>query len=325
MHLFRKTLSIALALGFRLCLPAQPALFSPAPVFDFGERRSGEVIEHTFTLENQGDQVLRIHRIRSSCGCTVPKIGKEILNPGETTEVTVRLDLAGRSGTQRQNITLSSNDPKQPAFTLSATGEALPSIRIEPRTLNFQQIEATARPEGRIFLQSTTGKPFDLKNVTSNNNRVELRVVAAADRMSAEIFVTPLPQKGEGHFTDVLIIETSEEDLASVRALVMWQISSGVSLSPAVLSLVMADPPQALTRFLMVRGNAKLEKPLEVTSAEWPGRDVEILISDVGNFGWRIELKNFVPQAEMNREEILLHTNAPGFETLRVPVRVLKP
>jgi hypothetical protein len=32
-----------------------------------------------------------------------------------------------------------------------------------------------------------------------------------------------------------------------------------------------------------------------------------------------------IPSADMHRQELLIHTNAKGFETLRVPVRVLQP
>ena len=304
---------------------AQPLIFSAAPEYNFGEKRTGEVVEHSFVLENRGNQLLRIHRVRSSCGCTVPKLSKEEILPGDSAEVTVRVDLAGRSGTQRQNVTLNTNDPQQPAFTLSVTGEAQPSIRIEPRTLNFQIVDPTALPSGVIRMESTTGRAFTIKKITTNNQRVDTKVVAAGDGLSAEVIVNPRAQQGEGHFTDVLIIETSEEDLASTRVLVMWQISKDVSVSPGQLSLVVPDKPQPISRFLMVRGTARLEKPLEVTSVEWPGRDVNVLISDTGEFGWRIEIKDMIPSADMHRQELLIHTNAKGFETLRVPVRVLQP
>ncbi len=306
-------------------LAAQPRIAAPSPEFDFGQQRSGAVVEHRFRIENRGDKVLKIHRVRASCGCTVPELERRELRPGESGEVGVRLDLAGRSGPQRQHITLSTNDPAHPSFTLSVLGEAVPGILIHPRTLNLGLFEPGESPSGTIELRSTTGTPFEIRRLTPNNRRVEARVETAEDGLSARIAVTPLPQSGQGHFTDILLLETSDPDLASVRILVMWQISSGVSVSPAVLSLVLSDSPTPTSRFFMVKGSPKLPQPLAVTGAEWPGREIPFEITDTGEFGWRVEVRDLVPAPEMHREQILLHTNAPGFETLKIPVRVLHP
>ncbi len=246
------------------------------------------------------------------------------LEPGEEKKLTVELNLSGRIGKQMQQVILHTNDPENRTYRLKMQGEAVPEIQVEPRTLNLQQTQPDEPHQGTVTLTSTTGKPFTIQKATANRDRLEIEIERAEDGLSSAVKVTPKPQDGQGHFTDVLEVETSNDSMSSIRILVMWQISTGISVAPGQLNLVTGQNEQAIDRYLMVRGYEGLEKPLEVTKVEWPGRDVDITWQDTQRFGWRIHLKSFVPDPDMHGEEILIHTNAEGFETLRIPVRVVK-
>lgn len=303
---------------------ADPVLFVDQADYEFGEQRSGTVVEHAFMLENRGTGTLKISDIKTSCGCTTSGESAMAIAAGEKKPLVVKIDLHGRSGPQTQHVRLSTNDPDRQTFNLKLSGEAVPDIRVEPRTLNLMQTDPDAPHEGILTLTSTNGKPFEVTSVTVNRDRVTASVEAAEDGLSAKIKVLPRPQEGQGHFTDVLEINTSNPDVQAVRVLVMWQVSTGVSVSPGQLNLVLSDTDLRLDRYLMVRGYPGLKEPLQVTSVEWPGQDVEIGFIDTEKFGWRIHLKSFRPQPGMKNTEILIHTNAEGFETLKIPVRVLE-
>lgn len=64
------------------------AVFEPK-VYDFGDVEFGQIAKYEFTLGNEGDQVLEINRVSTSCGCTKAKISQESLAPGEKTKVLV--------------------------------------------------------------------------------------------------------------------------------------------------------------------------------------------------------------------------------------------
>ncbi|MGA0333839.1 MAG: DUF1573 domain-containing protein [Kiritimatiellia bacterium] len=305
-------------------LRAQPVIFCEQAVVDFGEKPSGTVVEHVFLIENRGDDVLKISEIRSTCGCTTPGEKTMVILAGEQKELRVVMDLKGRSGPQNQQVTLFTNDPEQRSFDLRISGEAVPEIRVEPRTLNLKQVGGDRPHEGEILLTSTKGEPFKITSVKASRDRVRASLKMAEDGKSAKILVQPRSQKGQGHFTDVLVIETDHPEVREVRVLVMWQVSTGVTVAPGQMSLVLRDNSPRLDRYLMVRGYPGMSEPLEVTGVEWPGQEVEIAFADTEKFGWRIHFKSFEPQASMDGGEILIHTNAEGFETLRIPVRVLK-
>src|SRR5579883_1977270 len=52
--------------------------------YDFGTVDRGVWLKHKFTLTNTGDAPLTLSRTYATCGCTVPKLTKNKLAPGET-------------------------------------------------------------------------------------------------------------------------------------------------------------------------------------------------------------------------------------------------
>ena len=76
-----------------------------------------------FKFTNTGDGPLVIHQAIASCGCTVPQYPKEPIKPGESGEITVTYNGAGKfPGHFRKSITLRTN-AKQEVVRLYVEGE----------------------------------------------------------------------------------------------------------------------------------------------------------------------------------------------------------
>ncbi len=68
----------------------------------------------TFKFKNTGNGPLVIHQAIASCGCTVPQYPKEPIKPGESGEVTVTYNGAGKFlGHFRKTITLRTNSENE--------------------------------------------------------------------------------------------------------------------------------------------------------------------------------------------------------------------
>lgn len=108
--------------------PATNAAVSAAPAgptttitfdeteFDFGTVTDGEVVEHTFTFTNTGNEPLVISDARGSCGCTVPDWPKEPIAKGKEGKVTVRFDSKRKVGDRRQKVTITANTEPAQSF-----------------------------------------------------------------------------------------------------------------------------------------------------------------------------------------------------------------
>ena len=83
----------------------------------------------TFKFTNTGDGMLIIHQAIASCGCTVPQYSKEPIKPGESGEIVVTYNGAGRfPGHFKKSITVRTNG-KNEIVRLYITGDMTPSTK----------------------------------------------------------------------------------------------------------------------------------------------------------------------------------------------------
>lgn len=86
-----------------------PAFSFNEEFHDFGNIEEGLTVEHIFKFTNSGDAPLIISNAQGSCGCTVPQYPRNPIAPGETGEIKVSFNSAGRAGKQDKRVTLSAN------------------------------------------------------------------------------------------------------------------------------------------------------------------------------------------------------------------------
>lgn len=77
--------------------------------WDFGKITEGERVEHTFKFTNVGNSDLVISSATASCGCTIPSPPKEPIAPGESSEIKVEFNSAGKSDMVTKDITILAN------------------------------------------------------------------------------------------------------------------------------------------------------------------------------------------------------------------------
>ncbi len=95
---------------------ATPRLTVDRELYEAGEFVQGVFVEHTFVLRNSGTSPLQISRVRANypcCATFTPRLAGTQLQPGDTTELTVRFRTAGYAS-RRQPIDV--------VTTVSATG-----------------------------------------------------------------------------------------------------------------------------------------------------------------------------------------------------------
>jgi hypothetical protein len=91
---------------------------------NFGKMKQGDVVECAFKVTNTGSEPLIIEEAHGSCGCTVPDYPKEPIPAGQTRDIKVKFNSAGKKGNQSKTVTLTANsDPIQSVLTIKAEVE----------------------------------------------------------------------------------------------------------------------------------------------------------------------------------------------------------
>jgi len=125
--------ALASAFGILLLLPvlcfADPQMVLKQQIHDFKSVFEGEILSYTFDVLNQGDEDLKIERVKSECTCSVAHFDS-LIAPNAQGKITIEIDTNGFQGPERWVARIFSNDPKWKEAVLDLRAQVKPVITI---------------------------------------------------------------------------------------------------------------------------------------------------------------------------------------------------
>lgn len=100
--------------------------------YDFGNVKAGELVKYKFMIANNGDDLLKIENVITSCGCTAAALDKKELKPGESVPLGIEFNSTGRSGPQAKYISIMCNDKATPQVRLTVKGNVILEPKKDP-------------------------------------------------------------------------------------------------------------------------------------------------------------------------------------------------
>jgi hypothetical protein len=97
------------------------------PQYFFGSVAPTATVTRVFTLRNEGDTTFVAGPLRTACGCTVARIDRRLVGPGETAQVTVVFRAERRQGPQNLPVYLLSADSAAPVLRFYLEGRVEPA------------------------------------------------------------------------------------------------------------------------------------------------------------------------------------------------------
>ncbi len=94
-----------------------------------------------YRFTNKSDRTVRIHDVKTSCGCTAATPDKKIYEPGESGEIRAVFRFGGRQGVQAKTITVETSDDRQ------AGSEPLKLLVKIPTLVQFATSYVIFKPE----------------------------------------------------------------------------------------------------------------------------------------------------------------------------------
>jgi hypothetical protein len=105
-------------------------------IFDFKQVYEGQSVTHNFLVFNQGNDTLKVERVKTTCSCSVVSFDSAI-PPGEHGNVTVKVDTHGSDGRERWGVTLFTNDPTWKEAGLDLRADVRPAIVLSGSAVQF--------------------------------------------------------------------------------------------------------------------------------------------------------------------------------------------
>jgi hypothetical protein len=171
-------------------------------------------MEAVFPFRNNGDEVVTITRLGSSCGCTVPELEKRDYAPGEGGEIKALFSFGSRQGPQVKRVTVSAVDEvgRRSQQTLTLRTEIPAWADLSPRILRWELGSDGAAREVRLRIDhpeqirgpEVVAQPdhFTLERVDPEPGLIlyRIRPVATDERLTERIaFQLAVEADGEVH------------------------------------------------------------------------------------------------------------------------------
>lgn len=277
--------------------PQEPSKGQPEPrivvaedAFDFGDVQLGSESHHDFQVSNTGDGMLHLVSGGTSCAkCTIEKLPRADLAPGETESITITYHPGGL-GAFRQTATILTNDPLHPRVSLVVSGKVVSMLQAVPEDVVFSRLVSneSAKAEVRVFCHT--------------NEPLEILGYQFQDTETAKLFeaqIDPLPQ--------------DELDKEGAHSGVLVRITALAGLPPGTLrQKLVLQTNQHVAPNLAIPIQGRVDGEIAVMGSGW---DSDRGVLSLGE----------VKGGEGERRQVFLLVRGPGRHDVRVKAGKCNP
>ena len=296
-------------------------IFFKNPDYNFGQIYKGQKIEHVYTFENRGKDILEIKKVKTSCGCTAAILTTDTILPGETGEIRAIFSSGSASGNIKKSITVSSNDPDTPKYRLTIFGEIIKDLIIKPEHIDFGSVCTGEKTSKTVSIKSQTEPDFKIKKITPSTPFVDAKIVG--EENGEYLIKIALKHNSEiGSFSGGIYLETNSQIESKVNIPFFGEIAGDISTYPKKIYYGSVVKGKELSQKLYVKVNKSNIEILEIKTSpdyistriiekkegESPHYLIEVILhpeATIGNIGGLLELHTNSKTQPVTRISIL--------------------
>jgi hypothetical protein len=232
---------------------------------DFGYVARGAKAEHEFVLSNIYLEDVHIAGVRSSCGCTTPRIKQRWLKTYEKGAIIAHFNTPSFLGRKGATLTVTLDKPFYAEVQLHVTGYVRSDVVFNPGGAQLGSVDQGTPAEARLTVSYAGRSDWKILGVKSANRHLSGKVVETArggGRVSYELLVHLDRSAPVGYLNDHLLLISNDRRSAQVPVPVEGRVVSAVTVSPASLFMGAVEPGKQVTKQLVVRG----KRPFRILS-----------------------------------------------------------
>jgi hypothetical protein len=261
-------------------------------------------VNHTFVLKNTGDSDLIITSVRAACGCTATSLSKQSIPPGESADISTKLNLSGRTGTLRKTIRIESNDPATPALELALKGQTADDFDIQPPTLILRKSSPTQPASGFVRIQANNRSAFDISETVSATGTLKLRADPMPDENAFQLSATSAEGLPPGQHADTVTVTTSLKGGKTLSLPALVIVPAPISVAPSKIVLE-ENPETPVSRMIVLK--APTSEKLEISRVDTPDPGITTKAQALGSFGIRLLIENLLATSKLDRKTLQVH------------------
>ncbi len=287
---------------------------------DFGVMGRYQRRSHVFILKNSGTADLRVRLLKTTCKCTLGKLDKDVIPPGQTLEVQLEWKANSDEAEFRQSATLETNDIDRSTVILTVHGrldrelEAIPSQfavgRIGANESRVLQLQVFGHMEDPLNIRRSGWSESDIAQFFSLEQRgMTSEEIAAQPRATSGVVISVkiIPGLPLGAFQQSLRLFTDRSEDAFLEVPMSGTIVSDLS--------VIAGSFYDVDRQLIRLGNV----------SQRTGKSVELHVMVKGEHRQRVRLQIAEVRPEWLRVKVGEPQPLREGRVIRYPVTVEVP
>lgn len=133
--------------------------------FDFGIIEEEANVSHSFPIYNKGSSSLLIKKIITSCSCTKAETDKEIIEPGDFTNISIFYKARPLKMQDFVEVSVITNSKKIPVLSFQMNGFIKNKLFWSPSSISLNK----RKPSGEILISKNYAKELQIENYTQTN------------------------------------------------------------------------------------------------------------------------------------------------------------
>lgn len=178
---------------------------------DFGTVPRGSDASYEFKFSNKYEEDIHVAEVRSSCGCTVPRIKKADLKTYEESAIVCEFNTKSFVGAKAAVVTVVFDKPYYGEMQLQVKGNIRSDVITEPGTIEFGDVDSGATKVTEVKINARLNT-WEIKDVRSANQHlgVSLEKLNVAGKVSYNMIVRLKETAPVGEFSDNIVLVTNE-------------------------------------------------------------------------------------------------------------------
>lgn len=329
------------------------------PLYNCGVVERDMTVSHEFRFTNLGSGVLTLAPGGTSCSkCTIAKLDKTEVAPGESTFVTVEYLTSYLQPTIRQTATVITNDPEHPRVELTIMGLVRSQYQLAPAMLVFSNVSADETRSLSLKVYANLASSVRIAKVELANpdtadhfevtsEEIPTAELAGAAKSACRVTVTIKPGLPLGPIRQTIRLElefNGQSETTKVEVPITGTVSTDIAIvgrgwnqetNQLNFGAIKSTDGAKRQLSLLIKGDRRhdVKVSLKQANPEWlkvnVGEPVALKTGAVLQVPFTVEVPagvtpgNYLGTDQGKAGEIVLETTHPTVKDIRMEVRVL--
>ena len=168
---------------------AQAELTWKKTTISYQAKPEDESVTALYHFANTGTTPVKILSTKTSCGCTVAKLDKDVYTPNELGVLRVKFTFGDRTGPQTKQVQMYTDDPRGLTYLLTLQVDIPEFLTVEPQLLFWTRGEPAMKKEATVNVLAKD--PIYIKSLEVPDQNFSAELVKLEDGHRYKIVVTP--------------------------------------------------------------------------------------------------------------------------------------